>query len=278
MDYLVFFTIFCTVARRYGMQVLALCPMPDHIHNVLVVPREEALIRFVQQYTHLFAREWNLSRGRKGSLFKARYKSSVKLGNKQVRTTLNYNDNNPVERKIVLRAEDYRWNFLRYATEKQPFSAPYRLSEQSAPFRGALKELQTIHLGGGYLRYNQLLRWSRRLSEHQMQQLMDYAIALWNVIDYEQATAYYSSFSARIRSLHDNTGSDYDIQEERNNWSDAIYRECTEILLREGFIKDVFEIYALPPEIKQEAAKLLRCRTSAHLKQIQRFLHIVDDA
>ena len=36
-DYLVFFTIYCTVARRLGVKVLALCPMVDHTHNVVIV-------------------------------------------------------------------------------------------------------------------------------------------------------------------------------------------------------------------------------------------------
>ena len=39
-DYLVYFTIFCTVARRYGLKVLALCPMVDHTHSVVVVPEQ----------------------------------------------------------------------------------------------------------------------------------------------------------------------------------------------------------------------------------------------
>jgi len=32
-DYLVYFTIFCTLAERMDVTVLALCPMPDHLHS-----------------------------------------------------------------------------------------------------------------------------------------------------------------------------------------------------------------------------------------------------
>lgn len=100
-DYLVFFTIFCSMARRYGIQVLSLCPMVDHIHHVIVVDRDRQLAQFVQQYTRVFSREWNQSRGRKGPLFKHRYMSSVKLGNKQVKTTVNYSYNNPDRKSVV---------------------------------------------------------------------------------------------------------------------------------------------------------------------------------
>ena len=255
-DYLVFFTIYCTVARRLGVKVLALCPMVDHTHNVVVVRSEPMLSHFVQQYTHLFSREWNASRGRKGPLFKHRYMSSVKLGNKQVKTTINYNNNNPVERKLVKKAEEYRWNFLRYAREAHPFSDPIRLAKKSEQFRNILKEVKRIHAGDGHLRYCQLERWKK------------------NLIDYDETISYYGDFEAMLRSFHDNTGSDYDIKEDRNNYSDAVYQECTRLLLREGLIIHPSEIPSLPPECKRDLAELLHYRTNARERQIEKYLHI----
>ena len=32
-DYLVYFTIYCTLADKMDVTVLALCPMPDHLHS-----------------------------------------------------------------------------------------------------------------------------------------------------------------------------------------------------------------------------------------------------
>lgn len=273
-DYLVFFTIYCTVARRLGVKVLALCPMVDHTHNVVVVRSEPMLSHFVQQYTHLFSREWNASRGRKGPLFKHRYMSSVKLGNKQVKTTINYNNNNPVERKLVKKAEEYRWNFLRYAREAHPFSDPIRLAKKSEQFRNILKEVKRIHAGDGHLRYCQLERWKKNLKPGEMQQLADYVIRLWNVIDYDETISYYGDFEAMLRSFHDNTGSDYEIKEDRNNYSDAVYQECTRLLLREGLIIHPSEIPSLPPERKRDLAELLHYRTNARERQIEKYLHI----
>ena len=273
-DYLVFFTIICTVARRYGIKVLAMCPMVDHTHQVVVVPSESGLSGFVQQYTHLFSREWNRSRGRTGSLFKHRYMSSVKLGNKQARTLINYNNNNPVERKLVERAEEYRWNFLRYAKEKSPFSEPLKLSDKSALFRNILKEVDGIFKGDGHLQYRQLERWKKYLGQAEMQQLSDYIIHRWNVIDYDSAVAYYGDFDAMLRSCHDNTGSDYDIKEDRNHYSDAVYQECTRLLLKSRLINHPYEIPCLPIEKKRQLEEYLHYRTSATPRQLQKYLHL----
>lgn len=273
-DYLVFFTIYCTVARRCNIPVLALCPMVDHLHNTVIAPDNTSLSRFVQQYTHLFAREWNESRGRKGPLFKHRYMSSVKLGNKQVKTTINYNFNNPVERKMVEKAEEYRWNFLRYAQEKAPYSAKLDIGKKSWKFRSVYNEVKRIYTGGGHLRYEQLKRWKRMLSPGELQQIVDYAINLWNVIDYKETVSYYGDLETMIRSFHDNTGSDYSIKEDHNNYSDSVYKDCTAILLKEYRISDVTEIPSLPDDVKRELVPLLCNRTSARLRQIEKYLHL----
>lgn len=273
-DYLVFFTVYCTVARRFGIKTLALCPMPDHTHNTVVAPDGITLSRFVQQYTHLFAREWNESRGRKGPLFKHRFMVSAKLGNKQVKTTINYNNNNPVERKMVQKAEDYRWNFLLYARDKHPYSAPIISSQKTKTFRGICNEIRRIHAGGGHLRYCQLERWKQKLKPVEMQQLADFIIGLWNIIDYDEVISYYGDYETMIRSFHDNTGSDYDIREDHDSYSDAVYMDCTKTLLKTGLVNNLFEIPALPADTKAALAETLRCRTTARPRQIEKYLHI----
>ena len=107
-----------------------------------------------------------------------------------------------------------------------------------------------------------------------MQQLADYAIRLWNVIDYDEAISYYGDLDAMLRSFHDNTGSDYEIKEDRNNYSDAVYQECTRLLLKEGVIKHPNEIPSLSLERKRDLAELLHYRTNARERQIEKYLHI----
>ena len=273
-DYLVYFTVFCTVARRYGVQVLALCPMADHTHCVLVVRTERTLSRFMQEYTRLFAHLWNGSRGREGPLFKHRFMSAAKLGNKQVRTTLSYNNNNPVERKMVRRAEEYRWNFLQYARQEAPFSPPLDPKNSSWALRKILQEARTLRQQEKYLNYVFLKRWGKRLDTVEYQQLADYIIRTWNEIDYEAAISYYGDYDTMLRAFHDNTGSEYDIKEDRDNYSDAVYADCTRILHKEAGLSDPCTIFGLSVEQKTALSRLLRIRTTATPRQIGKYLHL----
>ena len=276
-DYLVFFTIFCTIAEKLEVTVLALCPMPDHLHNASRFKTLEQLDKFVQVYTQCFAREWNKSRRRKGQLFQPRFGSAVKISNKQVRTTINYNNNNPVERRITLRAEEYRWNFLRYFRSKNPFSKTLVESEVSVKLRNALQEVRSLRKSGKWVRYAQLDRWMKGLSGEELQQLADYIVTTWNVIDYIGAISYYGDYDAMIRSFHDNTGSEYDINEDSDKYSDSVYSDCTKILMQEGKISSIREIPTLPSLKKLELFKFLSARTSAKPSQLNKYLHLPNE-
>lgn len=271
-DYLVFFTIFCSQAQKRGVRVLALCPMVDHIHQVLVVDNWPQLAEFIRAYAHLFALEWNQSRHKKGSVFRHRYGSAAKLGSKQVRTALAYCNNNPVERKLSERAEDYRWTFLPYFENRFPYSPRFNPMCTKGYLRYVLQAVKTYAEMGNHLHYSQLERWEKRLSAQEWLQLQDYIIAQWNIIDYEEAQSYYGSFDTMLRAFHDNTGSEYDIKEDRDNYSDEVYADCTRVLLSEGHIQHVSEIPSLSDEKKDALFHLLLQRTSARPKQVRKYL------
>lgn len=271
-DYLVFFTIYCICAEKFEVDVLALNPMPDHLHNTVIVRSAEQLSRFVGQYTKCFSSSWNKSRGRRGPLFKHNFQCAAKLGVKQVRSTLAYNNNNSVERKMVQRAEEYRWNFLAYARNPNPFSSPQK--PERSVLRNAKAELKALRNSGNYLNHAFVERLMEKLTLGERRELADYIIGLWNVIDYEKAISYYGDYETMLRAFHDNTGGEYDIKEDRDPYSDDVYADCTRILLKEKFIASVYEIPSLPVARKRELYGLLRKRTSARPKQLQKYLHI----
>lgn len=273
-DYLVFFTVVCTMAERLDVTVLALCPMPDHLHGSYRVRSYGQLGKFVQMYSRVFSREWNGIHARKGFLFHHSFGSAPKVGNKKVRTHINYVYNNPVERKMVKKAEEYRWNFLAYARCRNPFSKPVSSSKISRPLRAALQEAKLCRERGQWLHYGQLDRWMKKLSAAEVQLLTDTVIGLWNVIEYEDAISYYGSYEAMVRSFHDNTGSEYDIREDSDNYSDAVYADCTRILLHDEYINSVREIPSLSQGKKMELYRLLLKRTAARPGQLRKYLHI----
>lgn len=276
-DYLVYFTIYCTLADKMDVTVLALCPMPDHLHSACRFQSQDQMAKFVQQYTRIFAKQWNRSRHRRGSLIQERFGSAVKLGNKAVRTTINYNNNNPVERKIAQRAEEYRWNFLKYFRNRHPFSKPLDESVASSKLRRALQDVRAIYKKGEWVHYSQLDLWMNGLNSDEVQQLADYIISTWNVIDYVGAISYYGDYDAMIRSFHDNTGGEYEIREDKDNYSDAVYADCTQLLMSQGYISSVREIPGLPFYRKLDLYKILTARTAAKPSQINKYLHLPVD-
>ena len=270
-DYLVFFTGFCALARRCGQHILALCPMPDHIHHIQVAGEGMSLTQFVGQYTQHFSTLWNRSRGRNGSLFEP-LGQALKRGGKPIRTTLAYNYNNPVERQLIEKADKYRWNFLPYASSGHPFSPPILSRCLSRPFKRVLAEAEACFAQEKGVNYAQLQRWQNCLSPLEQQQLTDHVIDLWNVIDYETAWSYYGSLDTMVRAFRDNTGSEYDLQEEWDPYSDAVYADCTRVLLKECSLKDVYEIPSLSADRKSQLFSLLQQRTTARPRQIAKYL------
>ena len=113
-DYLVFYTIFATVARQYNVTLMELCIMIDHIHVLMSSMSLDEISRFVMHYTSMFVREYNSEVGRKGPLFHKSFGSAPKRGSKTIRTTIVYIGNNPVEKNLCTSPELYFWNFLEF--------------------------------------------------------------------------------------------------------------------------------------------------------------------
>ena len=120
-DSLVFFTIFSLTATKYRIRVLGLCLMYNHIHVLIEAENHEIVARFVQEFSSKFSKAYNARHALKGRLFTT-FGLSNKRGDKQIRTSLAYLYNNPVEDRICKRAEDWNWNFLAYADSDHPYS------------------------------------------------------------------------------------------------------------------------------------------------------------
>ena len=67
-DCLVYFTVFCTCAKRYGVTVLGLCEMYDHIHQLVEAPDLPTLSGFERMVNMTFSYEYygDLKRGADG--------------------------------------------------------------------------------------------------------------------------------------------------------------------------------------------------------------------
>lgn len=273
-DYLVYYTIFSIAARQYGVIVLGLCLMFDHIHMLIKTDARIRMSEFVRQVTCMFAREQNNDVGRKGSLFQARFGSAPKRGMKLLRTAIAYLFNNPVEKKLCSRAEEYRWNFLAYALSPHPFSDPLISGHISRSLKRAIKEVDLAESEDRHLRYAQLKRLLSKLEERERMQLVDHIISIYKPFDYEAIIACYGSYEDMLTAINSNTGSEYDIKEERYRFSDIEYIRMGDILRDTEGLKDLRKVTGFEIEEKMRLFQVLRKHLSCDNLPITKFLHI----
>ena len=273
-DYLVYYTIFSVAARQYGVIVLGLCLMFDHIHMLIKTGVRVRMSEFVRQVTCMFVREQNNDVGRKGSLFQARFGSAPKRGLKLLRTAIAYLFNNPVEKKLCARAEEFRWNFLAYAVSSHPFSDPPIIGQASRSLKRAIKEVDLAESEDRHLRYAQLKRLLSKLNERERMQLVDHIISIYNPFDYDEIIKCYGSYEDKLTAINSNTGSEYDIKEERYKFSDMEYVRMIDILHDAAGLKDIRKVTGLAIDEKMRLLELLRKHLSCGNLPIAKFLHI----
>ena len=274
MDHLVYFTLYCVLARKYGIQVLSLCQMPDHVHDAIVARQKNDLVRFKQELNNRFARMYNANSGMSGPVLERPFGSVPKQGSKAARSNLIYVANNPVERRLVRYAEEYRWNYLAYFITPFPFSKEIVIRRSSKALRTAVKAVRAQYKAGLPMNYTLLKRLSKDLSTSEVDQLTDFIISTYNVIDYKAAIRFFDDFPDMMKSIHSNTGSEYDLNEVFLGQTDKPYATMTQILLEQCGFEDIHEILSLSKERKLELYTILRKHTDVMDEQIFRYLHI----
>ena len=273
-DHLVHFTLFCTLARKHGIQVLSLCQMPDHVHDSVMTDRKENLERFKCETNTSFSRKHNERFHRKGAVFEGPYGRTPKFEEKKARSNLIYVVNNPVERKLVKEAEEYRWNYLAYAGSDHPFSEKLVIRNARWPLQKAVKEVRAQFKAGKPMSYPQLERLFQPLDRKERLQLTDFIITTYNVIDYQATIKCFGSYEKLLTAVHSTTGSEYDMKEHFVGKSDVCYNQMTNLLLREGKLKDIHDLLALSIDEKVELFLFLQRSIDAPPEQIAKFLHL----
>lgn len=274
-DYLVYFTLFCITAVKYGVRVLELCLMPDHIHASVIVNRREDLSAFFSEVSRRYARSNNSVCRTEGSLFESPFGSAPKIGAKKARTNLIYLGNNPVERQLAEKAEDYQWNFLAYARSAHPFSEPLVIRKASWPLRRAIREISSLHKSGQPVSYPLLKRLSEPLDRRETRQLTDWIIQKYNIIDYDAAARCFDGFDRMLEAMHTNTGSEYDLNEIFTGKSDACYARMISKTMQILQIQDIHELFALNEEERLRLFPALLRVKDATPEQVAKFLRIV---
>ena len=273
-DYLVHFTIFCTTARKYGIRVLSLCQMPDHIHSSVIAKDRYQLAGFFRDSSSVFAIHHNRTCHDSGILLEHHFGSAPKYTDKKVRTNLIYVGNNPVERHLCSKAEEYRWNYLAYAANPYPSASKPLYKDTSPQMKRAVREVKVMVKANAPMSYAQLQRLFLPLNCKERKQLVDVIITEYNVIDYQSAIRYFGSYDKMLIAMHASTGSEYDLHEVFTGRSDACYAKITAILMRELQLNDIHDVLALSNSEKSDLLFRLIGLTDATPEQIAAFLRV----
>lgn len=273
-DFIVFYTIFAVCARSSGIQVLELCIMPNHFHILIRTSSVHELSSFMDRFTSWYVMEYNASIGRKGKLLKKNFGSAPKWDEKAVRNVINYIGNNPVEKKLCKKAEEYRWNFLAFAYSNNPFSEPIRREYASTALREALREVDNMAKMNLPLKHGRLARISSKLKIREKEQLIDYIIKQYLPFDYTALSSYYDSYETMLTAMHSNTGSEHDINEDWDPESDQVFNEMIRYVQDTRPEMMTRKITMLPDEDKISLSIELQRNFNVTYRQICRFLHI----
>ena len=272
-DYLVYYTIFSILAHRYGVLVYGLCLMIDHIHALVSATESKIFSRFMSHASQLFAKEYNKAHNRSGPLFQEGFGSAPKIGLKRLRTAIAYLFNNPVERYLCSKAQEYRWNFLAYAYNKNPFSEPIKLRHASRALRRAIKEVDGTRERNQHMSYAMIRRLLRTLDKKEGKQLTDYIIIRYSFIRYDLLTACYGGLDNMIIAINSNTGSEYDINETICGRSDAEFRDLHRYVHANGF-ENAGDVICLEENVKRKLMGKMLKETAANVYQVIKFLHL----
>jgi len=273
-DYLVWFTTVCTVAPRHKIKILGLCPMPDHIHMAVIAQTKQDLSRFMGEVNRTFSKLQNDVCHLKWSWFERPFGSVPKEGSKVGRNCLLYVGNNPPERQLAEKAEDYRWTFLAYAVSTHPFSEKLVIRNATWPMRQAIKEVRAQHKAGKPLKYNLLQRLFQRLNNGEVEQLIDFIVSSYDVIDHKEALRFFDgSYKKMTEALSLSTAKEYDLNESFVGKSDKPYATMARMILEKYKLDDIHQMLSWPQEQKAQAFRFLRTTTRYVPEQISKFLH-----
>ncbi len=272
-DSLVFFTIFSLTATKYRIRVLGLCLMYNHIHVLIEAGNHEIVARFVQEFCSKFSRAYNARHHLTGRLFST-FGLSNKRGDKQIRTSLAYLYNNPVEDRICKRAEEWHWNFLAYAGTDHPYSEKLVLREASVGMRKAVAKVRMLHTHERPLTYKVLDDLFKSLNINEKKQLVDFIVREYSVIDFKSTISYYGSYRNMLTAFSSNTGSEYDIREPHDPYSGAAYRNMSRHLVADGRFSGIEDVLRLQAEERIAYLNELVCRCEVSIEHARKFLRI----
>ena len=232
IDCLVYFTEFCVKSQQYNVEVDCVAIMRNHLHFGLRANELRDISLLIGSSASYYTRSFN-KKGRLKVSFKT-YDRDEKIDSKQRRNNIIYIANNPVEKKACSKAIEYKWNFLAYSNNSNPFSICPVISKSSIIFRNAISCVRLLHQKRKPLNYYFFNSIMPKLNSSEKLQLVDYIISTYSVINHKATEAEFKSREDMIIAINSTTGSEYNIHEEFSKEDYKHYNEIGSMISKMG--------------------------------------------
>lgn len=273
-DHLVYYSLQSVMSRRHCVKVLGTSHMFTHIHEGIYPEDILQLSAYEHDLSSVYAREFNRECGRSGPLFAEPFGSAPKRSDKDMRSSMIYIFNNPVEKRLVSRARDDRWTFLPYYDKEYPFSQRPVLRYCRKALVDAIHLVDHEYKAGRFLRYALLHRCFSMLNEAEQEQLTDYIVQRYFFFDRRACEDLFGCFDKMLEATELTTGKEFEVGEVFEPYSDVPYREMCTTVARYGLLGPGLQLLRLPQERKIALGRFLLQHTEVSNWQIERFLHI----
>lgn len=275
IDCLVWFTLLCILARKYGIRILSLCIMFNHYHIQLRAPSAQILSAFMRDLTARFTRMYNRQYGLSGHLFDGQFRNAPKFKEQKIQENFIYICNNPVVKQAVKHAGQYRWNFLAYMDSSHPFSTAIQPDTSSDALKQVLASIRERRKADHPVDYLFFRGIYNQLIDNEKRQVLDYIVTTYNVIDYLAIRQKWGDYPTVCKMLSMVSGSEFDLTEEAVKEDYRHYYKMIRLAGREGYAMVSKRLNALSPSEQRRLAQIFRYEADASPLEIAKFLHTV---
>lgn len=235
-DFLVFYTNIGVKCLRENIVVIAFSIMFNHFHLEAMFETDSEMSSFVNGATSPFAKRYNSHYGLSGPVFRHNFNRSSKYSEKHTRDIVIYIGNNGKEKIPGIRAEDYRWSFLKYLVSTHPFSEEidYRIASPSLIRLMSIvitKRSKLQSLNYDFFESDEYCH----LSEKEKKQLTDFIITTFFFLDKDRLFKLYGSFENLCTAMNAVSGSEHSFSDDRSSEDYRHYYRMIRICIDRGY-------------------------------------------
>ena len=160
---------------------------------------------------------------------------------------------------------------MAYYGSDHPFSEKIVLNQASRRMKWAIKYVDRLYKEGKPLDYRIQDMLFKGLNRKENKQLTDYIISRYKFLDYSSLKTYYGSFENALFAMDANTGSEHDIKEEWEDFSE--YRSMIEVCRKAGYNMESINFKLMKKE-ELFGLVILLSSVTKDKRKIFRFLHM----